>query len=165
MNASQPAQPNAPLVVQANFGQPQSFGMVPAHQTCFFFPRRALGFGLALAFAPFATAVDLDIVLSEKERAAHVTPHCVRLFKSSAGLSADEKFNKALCLKFGIDAPPGEALAVGLLRELAVQGHGQAQLALADTLQQGSGAEHSEALRWYERSAAAGDSRAMPSLV
>lgn len=125
------------------------------------FRKLVLALCLVLVIAPFAGAVELDIVFSEQERASQVTPLCVPLLKPAMVLNSDEKYHKALCLKFGITVAPDIAAAVDLLRELAVQGHGQAQLALADALQQGNGAEQREALHWYERSAATGDSRAV----
>ena len=113
---------------------------------------------LSIAFA--SKAAELDIVVNEQARRAHVTPLCARLVKLSNVVTRDDKYHKALCLKFGIGIAEQAANAVDLLRDAAVQGHGEAQLALADALAQGSGAEQREALHWYERGANAGDSRA-----
>lgn len=125
------------------------------------FRKLTIALCLVLVIAPSARAVEPDIVFSEQERASQVTPLCVGLFKPTVVLSFEQKYHKALCLKFGISVPLHMAAAVDLLRELAVQGHGPAQLALADTLQQGNGVEQREALHWYERGSATGDSRAM----
>ena len=115
----------------------------------------------AVSIATFANAAELDIAVSERDRKTYVAPLCARLVQLSTALTNDEKYLRALCLKFGIDTAPQTATALVLLREAAVQGHAEAQLALADTLQLGNGAEQREALHWYERAGAAGDSRAM----
>lgn len=114
----------------------------------------------AVSIATFANAAELDIAVSERDRRTNVAPLCARLVQLSTVLTNDEKYHKALCLKFGIDTPPQTAAALVLLRDAAVQAHAEAQLALADTLQLGNGAEQREALHWYERGAAAGDNRA-----
>jgi TPR repeat protein len=49
---------------------------------------------------------------------------------------------------------------IASLRAAAAQGDSEAQVALADALQQGSTAEQTQALTWYARAADAGDSRA-----
>jgi TPR repeat protein len=49
---------------------------------------------------------------------------------------------------------------IALLRAAAAQGDIEAQVALADALQQGNTAEQTQALAWYARAADAGDSRA-----
>jgi TPR repeat protein len=58
----------------------------------------------------------------------------------------------------------GVAMAVepdrAVLRAAAAQGDIEAQIALADALQQGGTAEQTQALAWYARAADAGDSRA-----
>jgi hypothetical protein len=114
-----------------------------------------------LSMASHASAADLDIVVSEQDRKSNVTPLCAGLVKLTTALSREEKYHKALCLKFGIDTPLQTAAAVDLLREAALQGSIEAQLALADTLQQGDASEQREALHWYERAGESGDSRAV----
>lgn len=122
-----------------------------------------------LMIAPGTLAAELDIMVSEQDRRAKAVPVCAQLAEapspaaSSAAspLSSDTQYQKALCLKFGLGLAQQPAAAVSLLREASLQGHREAQLALADTLQQGNGAEEREALHWYERAATAGDSRAM----
>lgn len=110
-------------------------------------------------------AAELDIMVSEQDRRSKAVPVCAQLVDdpnpASSPASSNEQYQKALCLKFGLGLAQQPAAAVSLLREAALQGHREAQLALADTLQQGSGAEEREALHWYERAATAGDSRAM----
>lgn len=111
--------------------------------------------------ASSAFAQDPDIEISERTRASEVRLHCKRLLLRSSKLTLDQQYHKALCLKFGISTEAQVDMAEKLLRDLAAQQHAPAQLALADTLQSGSIAEQREALHWYERGAAAGDSRAM----
>ena len=122
-----------------------------------------------LIIAPGTIAAELDIMVSEQDRRAKAVPVCAQLADApthaptpaSSPVSSDAQYQKALCLKFGLGLAQQTTAAVSLLREAALQGHGEAQLALADTLQQGNGAEEREALHWYERAASAGDSRAM----
>lgn len=122
-----------------------------------------------MVLAPSANAADLDIALNEQDRRSKAVPVCAQLAEapsptaSSAASPASNnaQYQKAMCLKFGLGLAQQTAAAVSLLREVALQGHTEAQLALADTLQQGNGAEEREALHWYERAASAGDSRAM----
>lgn len=122
-----------------------------------------------MVLAPSANAADLDIALNEQDRRSKAVPVCAQLAEapsptaSSAASPASNnaQYQKAMCLKFGLGVAQQTAAAVSLLREVALQGHTEAQLALADTLQQGNGAEEREALHWYERAATAGDSRAM----
>ena len=122
-----------------------------------------------LMIAPGTMAAELDIMVSEQDRRSKAEPVCAQLAEApspvaspaSTPASSDAQYQKALCLKFGLGLAQQPAAAVTLLREAALQGHQEAQLALADTLQLGNGAEEREALHWYERAATAGDSRAM----
>lgn len=103
---------------------------------------------------------ELDVLINEENRKSSVEPQCSRLVLPATVLTQDEKYQMALCLKFGMAIAQQMTSALNLLRELALQGHVEAQLALADSLVQGNGAEQREALHWYERCAALGDSRA-----
>jgi TPR repeat protein len=122
-----------------------------------------------MVLAPSANAADLDIALNEQDRRSKAVPVCAlsadalspAASSASGPASSDAQYQKAMCLKFGLGLAQQTAAAVSLLREAALQDHREAQLALADTLQQGNGAEEREALHWYERAATAGDSRAM----
>ena len=60
---------------------------------------------------------------------------------------------------------PQVPLALALLRQAAGNGWVEAQLALADTLQQSNDADQREAMRWYVTAAAAGDVRASGRLA
>jgi len=85
---------------------------------------------------------------------------CAALLAQDTGLTAEQKYHQALCWLYGIDVAVQRDKALAALRELALQGQSAAQLALADSLQGGDKAELREALQWYDRAVAAGESRA-----
>ncbi len=90
--------------------------------------------------APSANAADLDIVLNEQDRRSKAVPVCAQLAEapsptaSPAASSAaspssnNAQYQKAMCLKFGLGLAQQTAAAVSLLREVALQGHTEAQL-------------------------------------
>jgi TPR repeat protein len=114
---------------------------------------------LSCAGGPSAWGQDFDIVSSDRERRAAVEPLCAALVSMSTDPTQEQKYYRALCWLYGVIVPVQRDKALEALRELALQGNSPAQLALADSLQSGSKAEMREALQWYDRVAAAGESR------
>jgi TPR repeat protein len=121
--------------------------------------RITVGLALAGVAATTAWALDPDMAFQVRARKAEVTPLCTGLLAQKQPLSTQQTYQKALCLLYGINGPEQVERALDLLRQLA-PGLVEAQLALADALQQGGAAQQDEALQWYARAAAAGDVRA-----
>ena len=117
-------------------------------------------FMLVGSYAAPAWAVDPDILMSEQARQETVAPLCRALVVQSSEGTPAHTYQKGLCLLYGLQTPKQLPLALALLRQAAGSGWVEAQLALADTLQQGHDADQREALRWYATAAAAGDVRA-----
>lgn len=134
--------------------------MVPKNLLCFTPWWRVVLLYMACTFGTAAWAQDFDIVSNDRERRTLVAPLCAALLAQDTGLTAEQKYHQALCWLYGVDVAVQRDKALVALRELALQGHGVAQLALADCLQGGDKAEMREALQWYERATAAGESRA-----
>ena len=114
----------------------------------------------AVALTCPAWALDADIQFHIHARQAQVAPQCAALLARSDALPAEAKYQKALCLLYGLQTPADSDEAIKLLRTLALDGMTEAQLALADTLQQGDTAQQQEAVQWYSKAAATGDVRA-----
>jgi len=112
----------------------------------------------ALCGAP-AWALDPDIAFHVQSRRLEVAPQCPAMLAKDTPPSDPQLYTKALCWLYGVGGPAREEQALELLRQLAPT-HVEAQLALADALQQGSATQQQEALQWYGRAAAAGDVRA-----
>jgi hypothetical protein len=112
---------------------------------------------MVIAGLAHAWAQDFDIVSSDRERHAAATPFCSAHAARGTTLNAEQKYQGALCRMYGIGEPVQRDKALETLRELALQGHAAAQLALADSLQGGTPAEMREALQWYERAGAANE--------
>lgn len=120
---------------------------------------RFLAVLLVLAGAASAWGLDADIALNDQARQQAVAPLCRARVAQPADDTPEHTYQKGLCLLYGLQTPKQLPLAVALLRQAAGSGWLEAQLALADTLQQGNDAEQREAMRWYA-AAAAGDVRA-----
>ena len=116
--------------------------------------------GFCLAFSTGAWAADPDVLLQAQARKIEAGPQCASLLPQTTGLSAQQRYLKAVCLLYGLQAETKPDDAMDLLRALATEGHAEAQLALADTLQQGTPLQQQEAVQWYGRASAAGDIRA-----
>lgn len=106
-----------------------------------------------------AWALDPDIAFHVQSRRLEVAPLCPALLADDARPSSPQLYAKALCWLYGVGGPAREEPALDLLRQLA-PANVEAQLALADALQQGSAVQQQEALQWYGRATAAGDVRA-----
>lgn len=119
----------------------------------------------AWACAAPAWALDPDILINDQARQAAVAPLCRALVVQSSEGTPEHTYQKGLCLLYGLQTPKQLPLSLALLRQAAGGGWLEAQLALADTLQQGSGADQREAIRWYASAAAAGDVRASGRLA
>ena len=115
---------------------------------------------LALVGNHWAWAVEPEVLLQEQARREEVSPLCRALAVQSAEGPPEHTYRKGLCVLYGIQTPKNAALALALLRQAAGNGWVEAQLAVADTLQQGPDADQREALRWYASASAAGDVRA-----
>jgi TPR repeat protein len=113
-----------------------------------------------LAVCGPAWALDADIQFHIQTRQAQVAPSCAALLARTGTLPADAQYQRAVCLLYGLQTPVNSDEAIQLLRALALDGMTEAQLALADTLQQGDTAQQQEAVLWYGRAAATGDVRA-----
>lgn len=107
-----------------------------------------------------AHAVEPDVLLQIQARKNEATPLCAEVLPRSQGLNLQQRYYKALCLLYGLQTAPRTDDAMDLLRAVATEGHPEAQLALADTLQQGTPLQQQEALQWYGRASAGGDIRA-----
>ena len=120
--------------------------------------------GLLLAIAGFlcsaAWALDPDVAFHIQSRKAAVSGQCPATEAQSPSTPAPTVYVRALCLLFGMGVPEQIGAALELLRQASDQGDTEAQLALADTLQQGGPGAQEEALRWYARAADAWDVRA-----
>jgi TPR repeat protein len=113
-----------------------------------------------LAACQSVWAVDPDILINAQARQTEVAPLCGALMAREADLDPQAQYQKALCLLYGVQMPQQAAVALDLLRVLSAQGQLEAQLALADTLQQGDTAQQKEAQKWYGQASSAGDVRA-----
>lgn len=113
-----------------------------------------------LAVCGPAWALDADIQFHIQARKTQVAPQCASLLARTGTLPAEDLYKKALCQLYGLQTPTNSDEAIQQLRTLAGDGMTEAQLALADTLQQGDAAQQQEAVQWYSRAAAAGDVRA-----
>lgn len=122
--------------------------------------KRVIGGCVWLALCSPAWALDSDIQFHMRARQAQAQPLCAGLLARTDALPPESTYQKAICLLYGLQTPIDALQATRLLRTLAQDGMTEAQLALADTLQQGTTAEQQEALTWYGRAAAAGDVRA-----
>lgn len=107
-----------------------------------------------------AWALDADIQFHIQSRQAQVAPLCAALLARTNGMPPEAAYQKALCQLYGLQTPVNSDAATQTLRKLAEGGMTEAQLALADTLQQGDTAAQQDAVQWYARAAAAGDVRA-----
>jgi TPR repeat protein len=107
-----------------------------------------------------AGAAEPDILYHAMERKAEVEGRCPALLAQPTPKTSDAIYLKAVCLLYGVGVPPQVDVAVELLRLAAAAEVVAAQIALADTLQQGAYAHQTEALDWYGKAAAAGDVRA-----
>lgn len=125
---------------------------------------RLVGWLILLCTAP-AWALDPDIQINEQARRESVAPLCRALVVQSSEGSPEHTYQKGLCLLYGLQTSRQLPLALALLRQAAGGGWVEAQLALADTLQQGSDADQREAMRWYASATAAGDVRASGRLA
>ncbi|MBC7916191.1 MAG: SEL1-like repeat protein [Rhodoferax sp.] len=105
-------------------------------------------------------ALDVDIRLHIQSRQAQVAPQCASVLARAGTLPPHASYQRALCLLYGLQTPANPDAATKLLRALAEGGMTEAQMALADTLQQGDTVQQQEAVQWYSRAAAAGDVRA-----
>ncbi len=110
-------------------------------------------------------ALDPDIQINEQARRESVAPLCRALVVQSSEGSPEHTYQKGLCLLYGLQTTKQLPLALALLRQAAGGGWAEAQLALADTLQQSNDADQREAMRWYASAAAAGDLRAAGRLA
>lgn len=126
---------------------------------------RMLASLLACTAAAPAWALDPDILINDQARREAVAPLCRALVVQSAEGTPEHTYQKGLCLLYGLQTPPQTPLALALLRQAAGGGWMEAQLALADTLQQSHDADQREAMRWYASAAAAGDVRASGRLA
>jgi TPR repeat protein len=118
------------------------------------------GTSLVLALhARVALAVDMDIVMNDNQRRAAVAPHCAALKRKNTSSALDD-YRKGLCLLYGLDRKEQPDKALFLLRKASDHGLTEAQLALADTLQNGTETDQRQALEWYARVKLAGDARA-----
>jgi len=113
-----------------------------------------------LTLASPVWALDADIQFHIQARQAQVAPLCAALIARTGTLPPEASFQKAICLQYGLQTPANPDEAIKLLRALALDGMTEAQLALADILQQGDAVQQKEAVQWYGRAAAAGDVRA-----
>jgi TPR repeat protein len=104
-------------------------------------------------------ALDPDVAFQVRARKAEVAPLCPGLLAMQARLSPLQTYQKALCLLNGIPVPEQTSVALDMLRQIAPV-LAEAQLALADMLQDGTGVQQQEALQLYGRAAAGGDVRA-----
>ena len=120
---------------------------------------------LAWAVAVPAWALDPDILINDQARRAAVAPLCRALVVQSSEGTPEHTYHKGLCLLYGLQTPVQMPLALALLRQAAGSGWVEAQLALADTLQQSNDADQREAIRWYSTAATAGDVRASGRLA
>ena len=108
---------------------------------------------------PTVLAMDPDVAFQVRARKTEVAPLCAALLALKSLQEPTQTYQKALCLLYGIHAPEQTARALDMLRQLA-PALAEAQLALADALQDGPVVQQQEALRWYGLAAAAGDVRA-----
>lgn len=115
---------------------------------------------IVLAGANAAWALDADIQFHIQARQAQVAPQCAALLARTGAMPAEAKYQKALCLLYGLKTAANPAEATAQMRPLAQDGMTEAQLTLGDTLQQGDAAQQQEAVQWYAKAAAAGDVRA-----
>ena len=115
--------------------------------------------------AATAWALDPDILINDQARQAAVAPLCRALVVQSSEGTPEHTYQKGLCLLYGLQTPKQLPLALAVLRQAAGSGSVEAQLVLADTLQQSNDADQREAMRWYASAAAAGDVRASGRLV
>jgi hypothetical protein len=123
--------------------------------------KRALAGIVCLANCFPAWAVDPDVMLHDRARQAGVAPMCAALLsRKTETLLAKAQYQKSLCLLYGVQTTKEVETAVDILRSLAIRSMAEAQLALADTLQQGTVLQKQEALDWYARVSIAGDVRA-----
>ena len=120
---------------------------------------------LACVLAAPAWALDPDILINDQARKEAVAPLCRALVVQSSEGMPEHTYQKGLCLLYGLQTPKQMPLALALLRQAAGSGWVEAQLALADTLQQSNDADQREAMRWYGTAAAAGDVRASGRLA
>lgn len=120
---------------------------------------------LALASTAPAWGLDPDISINDQARQAAVAPLCRALVVQSADGTPEHTYQKGLCLLYGLQTPKQLQPALALLRQASGSGWLEAQLALADTLQQSNDADQREAMRWYASAAAAGDVRASGRLA
>jgi TPR repeat protein len=120
---------------------------------------------LAAVCAAPAWALDPDILINDQARQQAVAPLCRALVVQSSEGTPEHTYQKGLCLLYGLQTPKQMPLALALLRQAAGSGWVEAQLALADTLQQSNDADQREAMRWYGTAAAAGDIRASGRLA
>ena len=104
-------------------------------------------------------------MINDQARRAAVAPLCRALVVQPAEGTPEHTYQKGLCLLYGLHTPQQMPLALALLRQAAGGGWVEAQLALADTLQQSSDADQREAMRWYAAAATAGDVRASGRLA
>ena len=119
----------------------------------------------ALSGTSSAWALDPDIQINNQARLESVTPVCRMLVVQSAEGTPEHTYQKGLCLLYGLQTPKQLPLALALLRQAAGSGWVEAQLAVADTLQQSNDADQREAMRWYASAATAGDVRASGRLA
>ena len=120
---------------------------------------RAVWVGLLLLGGPSVWAVDPDVALHDKMRLVGVAPFCAGLLGQTGPLTPEQSYRKALCGLYGFDGPQRRPQALDLLRSVAPE-LVEAQIVLADHLQEGDARQQHEALQWYARAAAAGDVRA-----
>lgn len=126
---------------------------------------RFLVYSLALAITGTAWALDPDILISDQTRQVAIAPLCVVLVAQTADGTPQHTYQKGLCMLYGLKTPKQLPQALALLRQASGSGWVEAQLALADTLQQSDDADQREAMRWYASAAAAGDVRASGRLA
>ena len=112
-----------------------------------------------------AWGLDPDISINDRVRQEAVAPLCRALVVQSADGTPEHTYQKGLCLLYGLQTPKQLPLALALLRQASGGGWVEAQLALADALQQSNDADQREAMRWYASAVAAGDVRASGRLV
>lgn len=120
---------------------------------------------LGLVGAAPSWGLDPDISINDQVRQQAVAPLCRALVVQSADGTPEHTYQKGLCLLYGLQTSKQLPLALALLRQAASSGWVEAQLALADTLQQSNDADQREAMRWYASAAAAGDVRASSRLA
>lgn len=113
-----------------------------------------------LAATGTAWGADPDLLLQTQARKDEIAPVCAGLLPKTQGLSLQQRYHKALCLLYGVQTEVRAEEAIDQLRAVATEGLLEAQLALADTLQQGTPLQQQEALQWYGRASAAGEIRA-----